>query len=693
MILSDSYSVPSVVRCTRNLSFPEEDLVRFPWLGRSVRPYFLVELLQSGEPSGPTIPVLGYPCSEDGVPIEGADQVVIKLPNLGPPEDWLSTEIGARTFSLGSNYIKEWQHIRRRLHDSIYANPILDLGFEDVNGVDLSFSVQLFIPPQKALPLKKWLEEKRWRQLIEKKSDGTDEDNWNGITNQGNWLEIATLLAHALSQIHRKRVVHGDIWPPNIFVTNCKPYHAIFIDFMESFLAAPSGDPHVIQKNHPYRAPERASAEYVPSEQVDVYSFGKLLLYLTIGIDILIDRNKHGHERRLVVRDAMLKRNNPLVKKFPSVVDIVARCTAWDPVARPRMIEIYDELLELATESPTPRSRDTELARRLNEIATSVQSGFTQHNSIFLRIIEKKIREIEHLIDTYKTEMVELSGTRDQLIAALLVLFHELNDGDSWSAITTPAVWQEAALGLDGRYATGTIQAVRRGASIHRTFVVSIEELGLPWAQQFADRLAARASITQSVALAALFRRAIYEFKAHAEDGRVKDRGSQFHTKHIKRFVGVISSLKAMVSNWELQDSVTRGKFTRINETKGLFLGLLPVSTLTKVWEQRTKNPLSVMYTSREPEVKNRWLLVMTDLRGRNENEPDKIRRPELRGIRIFKSVLLPNGYPRDRVIELERLMRDEAQNMGEIIELVDACAQEVPIPSDSPVPSPAKSG
>ena len=233
-----------------------------------------------------------------------------------------------------------------------------------------------------------------------------------------------------------------------------------------------------------------------------------------------------------------------------------------------------------------------------------------------MRLIENKIVEVERLVETCKSEMIEMSGTRDQLIRALLLLFHELGPNDSWTSITTPSVWQEKALGLDGRYATATVQAIRRGAAVHRTFIVSIEELGLKFANQLVQRLEEGGDYDPLVQLAKLFRRAIREFETDSVNEGYVPPGNEFVKAHKERFVYVVESLRNMIVDWDLKRFVATGKFGMIEDTKGLYLGLLPVSTLNKIWERRAANPVSLMYTSKEEDESNKWLLVMTEIRG-----------------------------------------------------------------------------
>ena len=110
------------------------------------------------------------------------------------------------------------------------------------DNIELFVTIQLFIPDSVAIPLKQWLVKQTFRPKLIVGNEGTERDNWKGITERKDWLLTANLIAHGLADIHRCRVIHGDIWPSNIFITLNEPIEAIFIDFGESFIATPTGD-------------------------------------------------------------------------------------------------------------------------------------------------------------------------------------------------------------------------------------------------------------------------------------------------------------------------------------------------------------------------------------------------------------------------------------------------------------------
>ena len=670
--------VKSPVRFAERLPFPQEDLETFPWLAAGDRYYSLEKQLDAG---GFSIPFVGHPCDKDGQRVHGAPSVVIKVPNLAPNDRFQSDDEADRMRYIQEQSLAEWEHVRKRLLNCKHANPIFDLGTLWIHTRQLFVTAQLFL--QHALPLNKWLVENRLRPKISVNISNEEIDDWHGISRCQDWKDVAVMIARGLAAIHQCRVVHGDIWPPNVFISQDSQPYAVFIDFAESFVVTPTGNPRT-QINHAYRAPERASEESVPTEQVDVYSFGKLLLYLAIGKKELIDRSFYGQARREFVRKLILERNPTLVKENPSVVDIIAHCTALDPVERPRMRDICEELNDLLPGSRTSTPSGVDLKQRLQTLAASAETGFAQLSGVFLHIIDKKIAEVEQLIDDCQTEMIEIVGTRDQLIRTLVALFNELSHGDSWTTLTTPVAWHGSALGLDGRYSTATIQAIRRGASVHRVYVVSIEELGIAWSEKFARKLEKSGSCND---LASRFRQAVAGFRSKSEVRSYKT-AHAFLSSHQTRFMRVIDSLRTMIEVWELQRSLFVGNPQDLRNAQGLYVGLVVVPTLFDVRMLRAKNPVSLMRLAEKSGEPEKWLLVMTDLRGRNENEPSAVSKPELRGTRIHKSV---QEVPRDRIIAFNRLLANPGDpnghasvNIGPVISVVANCALDVP-PIGSP--------
>lgn len=662
----------SHIRFDNPLNFPDEDRKRYPWLNAASDRFYIAE--RALDRGGFSIPYVGYACTQDGIRIPGSDDVVIKFPNLS--EDRESRQIKDRLQYISEQTITEWELVRKKLIGYRGANPIFDFGTVWTQGHrQLFVTVQPYI--RDAEPLKKWLLRERLRPIFVHEPSGEEVDNWRGLNRRDDWVRICTFIGEGLAEIHRRRVIHGDVWPPNIYVRNGYPEEAIFIDFGESFVTTPAGEHH-IQPDHAYRAPERGKPEYVPTEQIDIYSFGKLMLYLAVGKDFKIPKGDKsnvplsGHRRRHFVRDLLFDRNRPLILPNPGILDLIAKCTTLEPVDRPTMVDVLDHLKRMSR----PKA-STDFIARLERIVETSRSCAGGYRQVFTRLIDRRVQEAERLIESCGTDMIALRGTRDELISDLVVLFSELEGGDSWTTLTTPSMWQHSALGLDGRYSTATFEAVLRGASIQRAYMITVEELGAEWSELFARKLE-ETGIPELIDLSERFRIALADLK-HAE-ATAKDfrpRSPEFELEHRRRFICVLEALHSMVGLWDLQGRIFSGKFTNIREVSGLFLGLLPVSDGAEVRKLRALNPVSLMYVSAAVDPEDRWLLVMTDIRGRTENDAGTASQPQLLGVKVFKSKLV---YPKDRVMGLEKALSQNSTNIGQATEVVLECAKSTEI-------------
>jgi len=679
--------LPNPLRFDTNLKFPKGDLDRYPWLANRDRFYFVDRELGRG---GFSIAYSGFPCDSSGIMIPNPDpphatspRVVIKVPNLD--EEHTTTETYDRVSVIARKCIEEWALLREKLAGCIHSNLIFDLNLYLLTyprvGL-LPITVQEHLT--NAVELEQWLVKKGIRkEAIQVDTSGRRIQNWSGIDNRGDWLLVARKIALCLSEVHRHRVVHGDVWAPNIYISNEPSEHAVLIDFGESFLVTPGGRNQTVEREHAYLAPERRNDQYISTEQVDVYSFGMLMFYLTVGKDCAISSSTHrGHERREFILNIALDHNRRLVQENPWIIDIIAHCTAYDPVLRPKMYHVLNEIEELSHGSGD--AVPSKIEARVDEIARNVKSHVAKSGRIFARLIDQELNSIERLIQCCQTEMIDLDSTRDRLLRTLRTLYDGLRENDSWTTITTPAVWQDSGIGLDGQYLTASVEAIRRLAAIHRTYVISIEELGEDWAAVFASYLEKSGSLILGK-LAKAVRLAIAKYDAEHKVRRTLRRSDRFKVTHREQFARVVDSLVKMVQNWDLKDYLCKDDFDSILNTRGLYLGLVVVPLLSDMRTRRADNPVSIMYSSRETLEHDRWLLVMTDIRGKlEEDDHGTIAVPQLRGVRVYKSAM---GVPTDRKIKIERLIRSESVNIGPtLIKLLECCASastDVPDRSD----------
>lgn len=654
-----------IVKFSLDFDTLESEKEHFPWLKDSVRYYKILSPAGKGR-RGRTYKAI--PVDENGNALNvGFPFVALKVPNLGTPESSNVTNSKQDNWlaKLRDSDVRQLQLIRRRLENCKHANAIIDLRIElgfGQSSVITTQTVQPFLSGARCL--KDWLTYKRIRPR--------DDNSWIGMTSWEQWRKYALLIAEAIESIHERRVKHCDIHPGNIMITDHYPSYstksfgktapyAVLIDFDSASLFTPSGDTiRVI--NHQYRAPERDLPLFVPTEQIDVYSFGKVLMYLATGQDsmeISIPPEERGNQRRAFIRRKIDQYNSHLLKESPRILDFIARCTAYDSTSRPTMSEIVRLL------KAKPLSRDKidvailrnqfgDVYRKLKELPDSPRT-----QEIFLRIARSKVEEIADLANSRDSEQVQIQGTRNTIIDYLVLLFQALKKGDSWTTLTTPDVWVDSALGLDGRYLTASIEAIQNKASVRRFIAFSIEEVGEDWADQFADSLNA----TQQPPL--------QDLAQHIQSCLIRYRRDRIKLERMmpptgpreiifyrNRLILLIRAVAESIHRYGLDVSSATGE--QLSNIEGLFFSLVPLASREEIRDRRIKNPASLIHM--KGKAGDEWLLVMTDIANRVVNDIDAYRRPRLLGIRIFKSVF---DIPQDRINSFEELLQEEAINVG----------------------------
>ena len=175
---------------------------------------------------------------------------------------------------------QEFTTVAARLKGSRYANVTQVIGWIDCKwGTPLrvQVSVQPFLDPSEYVPL----------ESIQREVQGEVGKDW---ALERDWLEIAEAVAEALTEIHTRRVVHGDLWPPNVFVRAKEQVASRemplvkLIDFGESWAIGNALDTAGTSNwRHAYSPPERVLSTGRRSESYDVYAFGVLLMWLACG--------------------------------------------------------------------------------------------------------------------------------------------------------------------------------------------------------------------------------------------------------------------------------------------------------------------------------------------------------------------------------------------------------------------------
>jgi serine/threonine protein kinase len=611
--------LPRIISTTFSLKFPREDIEEFPWLSQHIRNYQLIRLINSGEFASA---YEAYACDSNGI-VTSTVKLVVKIPKITPEKTkkYSKRQINLRLEYIQQKSITEHSHIRSRLANcncKTFANPIIDIAVDYDGEFVLTATVQPFLTS--AVDLDTWLLNKGYRETrAVRNTEGKLTDGWTGIlgtTAKTKWALTALCIARSIELLHRRRVTHGDIHPGNVFMTSEGPLLSILIDFGEAFPAIPDNNWRM-RNPRSYLAPERSGPRFPLNEQVDVYSFGMLLFYLASGIEKEIPLDSEPRDRRSHVYEAVSDANPGLAKSDPRLLDLIGRSTARDPADRPRMIDICEDLESILEEgSQVPREQPKSLSDTLQSLARRCESLNGDHGPVLSRLIERQVRELEYVFDGLETEMVQLIGTRDQLLRTLISLLENLKPGDSWTTSTTLSVWQGSALGVEGSYTSATIRAVKRKAAVRRTFIVSIEELGREFAVRLMDLLQA-SNILVLKDLAARFDLSIKDYDRTRPKGKHAKADAGAISWHRERFVALLHGIHDMIETWGLRELICSDNTIDIIESTGLFIGLCIVATRDDAGAIREDNPASLMHFADAKIAERKWLLVVTDMRSK----------------------------------------------------------------------------
>lgn len=682
--LDKDISLP--LRFTAMLPFDDDDKRQMPWLSNLTRYYGIEKEIGQG---GRAIAYKGYVSDESGEPISDS-KIVLKIPNLDI-KHYTAEQIKEYLSRQSDEGGREWQLTRRRLYECEYANPIFD--FSQVIHVyylgelmPMPVTAQHFL--NSALSLDDYLLQIKQRQEPFKSKQGEPFNNWNGMSDPAKWIELARAIAVGLADIHQRRVVHGDIWPPNIFIkvdSNNKP-HPTFIDFGESFPIEPGGAK--TQRDHAYRAPERTDAQSIVTQQSDVYSYGKLILHLAIGEEPILPSIYRGHERREFIKQKFMNRNQSIASENPFIIDIICKCVSIDPVKRLTMNDVlralntYVDIDSYTNNATNVSARINSLNEAWNEITTELSTRNASVGPFLEELVDQRMSEIQSMIKGLSNDVINLIDTRERILLGLVSLFQRLGQNDRFISITNPRMWQGSALGLDGRYFSATELATVRGSSIQRAFIISIQELGDTWATKLSQNLEKLINTPHNhkiIKLVTSLNLEINKYIAARQQGEAKDLPEDLQVDARERLKLVLKSYL------ETSQGLCQNKFDESDEfeisvdCRGIYLGLIPVSTLGAMRTLKASHPFSVFFYS-NAEACDQYLLMMTDCSGRNShrdsdgnNSDDFVfqrSKPELRGITVFKSVL---GVPEDRIKKLEQIFQQSTNLGGWIEELYNA--------------------
>jgi serine/threonine protein kinase len=166
---------------------------------------------------------------------------------------------------------------------------------------------------------------------------------------------IAAQIAAVLADVHRVDIVHRDIKPGNVMITDGGLVKVL--DFGIAILRGVGALPRLTQVDRTvgtpaYMSPEQYLRQAVTAES-DIYSLGCLLLELLTG-DVpffpTADTPLRSHHLNTPAPSARSRRADAP----PELDKLVASMLAKDPGARPPAPTVYEALLPLTTTGPRP---------------------------------------------------------------------------------------------------------------------------------------------------------------------------------------------------------------------------------------------------------------------------------------------------------------------------------------------------
>jgi serine/threonine protein kinase len=676
--------LPHRLLSSQNLHFPKEDLAEFPWLNNPLRYYCITD--QLGDPGAFSTPYIGYPGTDPHTREPNAHDLVIKYAKLDN-NDWPEREAKQRLAYSIQKYFEEFCIIRRQLLGCVYANPIIDFTIEPQGVYQVPVSIQPFLNHHQDLDA--WMLTQQIRQAAPRRVSRIVIPDWRGVRPRARWLEIAIDIAVAINDIHFRRVTHGDLHPGNIFLPKNPNGHVMLIDFGEAFLFNSINNTRHRNSN-PYLAPERLELRFPLNERVDVYSFGVLLLYLATGVEHdfnLSGRRTNYAEHHDEIYKIIMERNEPLIEEEPRIIDVITQCVDKDPADRPRIYDVLDDLRQIQTTLPSANSLSSDVLDVGKTFSLSGRNiALQDEHPIIQSLCSREIHSLDEQLQGSTTDMLELHGTRSSLIRTLSIFYNTLDRGDSWTTATHLPVWQRHGLGLLGSYLSANIRAIRRHVSVRRVLAISVEELGRAFSDNLANKLEEQGDPKLHPVVQGL-RNAIHHFddSPAAKLPLAAHSPSQF-SWHAERLHAFLHAYAKSIVDWKLEDCLTDEPKIKLMSQERSFLGIAIVGTIDKIIEIREDNPASVVHFTHAVKPKHRWLLVETQMRDRLNSRAGRFDPPHLLGIRIFKSRQYgpdgnpeEEGYPHNRIVNLQRLFNNDAINIGLHLEsFAKVCARSI---------------
>lgn len=300
-------------------------------------------------------------------------------------------------------------------------------------------------------------------------------------------LAILTQLASALAYAHGAGVVHRDLKPPNVILSNGDPENVKIIDFGLAKIAAEEGLTRLTEDQQVlgsplYWAPEQSMHANVGPE-ADVYALGGIAFFVLTGAPIFPSRPGvalvYAHQHAPA---PSLSERCPDVEMPPGLEELVAACVAKSPADRPTAAQIAAELAEMrgkvSPHGDTPRRKrlfsDSEsnlaqaLRSQMRQVLLDLAAELQVDTSTIDRVqselsdLELELAMVEsdletsvdgrHTVETQRDDVAARVGEKQTaLVEAFRMLYDELSSHRGCSSHEATELFNELDE-LDAQY-------------------------------------------------------------------------------------------------------------------------------------------------------------------------------------------------------------------------------------------------
>jgi serine/threonine protein kinase len=293
---------------------------------------------------------------------------------------------------------------------------------------------------------------------MEQRHRATHEERFTGLKTSAEFARWARMLTKGLREIHSRLIIHGDISPRSILVSDDRP---VFVDVGKNLFT------EVLRgvgefNEHFYRAPEG-----VATPGSDLFSLGAVLYFLATGKKPIGLASYTDKEELKVQLAAKIKNHNPaLYQNDAGVVDVIAMC-----LRKTGRVQHADHLLR-DIDTFWPEDPPTSILAVLDSVKEHAAVLDQKETSLFRSIAVVQARALDRVIKDMNNGVFDISGSSNDIRSAAFSLIGALGDGDEFFGLSLPVFWAPENIGINGRFLSMTRNAAARGARVKRVFLL-----------------------------------------------------------------------------------------------------------------------------------------------------------------------------------------------------------------------------